>query len=190
MPVLAQEAANVLVAAIVKDLRDPEGLGRIRVTYPHLGETVSEYARLVSPMAGAERGIFFRPQPGDEVLVGFELGDSRRPYIIGSVWSTEDRPPSGANDQPEENNLRFIRSRSGHIFRFDDTPGQERMELIDKDGQRRVAIDSAGSEITIECDTGDINISALTGSVTIAAETITINATGTLTLKGATVAIN
>jgi uncharacterized protein involved in type VI secretion and phage assembly len=175
MPVLVQEAVNALVAAVVKDLRDPLGLGRIRVTFPHLGDEISEYARLVSPMAGAGRGAFFRPQPGDEVLVGFELGDPRRPYIIGSLWNTKDLPPEGANDQPEENNLRFIRSRSGHIFRFDDTPGRERVDLIDKDGVRRFSVLSAGNKAEIICERGDIVLSAPTGTISIEARSIRIN---------------
>jgi uncharacterized protein involved in type VI secretion and phage assembly len=190
MPVQAMEAVNALVAAVVKDLSDPEGLGRVRVTYPHLGDETSEYARLVSPMAGAERGMFFRPQPGDEVLVGFEFGDPRRPYIIGSVWSSADKPPPGANDKPDENNLRFFRSRSGQIIRFDDTPSNERIEIIDKDGARRVVVDSANNKIEVSCDQGDVDISAPSGTVTISAMNISIKATGSVTIKGATVGIN
>ena len=124
------------------------------------------------------------------MLVGFEFGDPRRPYIIGSVWSSADKPPPGANDKPDENNLRFIRSRSGHIIRLDDTPGSERIEIIDKDGARRVVIDSPKGKIEVSCDRGDVDISAPSGTVTISAMNISIKATGSVAIKGATVGIN
>lgn len=190
MPVQASEAVNAMVAAVVKDLKDPQGLGRIRVTYPHLDDEVSEYARLVSPMAGAERGVFFRPQPGDEVLVGFEFGDPRRPYILGSLWNTVDKPPPGANEKPEENNLRFICSRSGHIIRLDDTPHNEQIEIIAKGGQQRIVIDAANNQIHILCDKGDVEIAAPTGTLTLRGKEVSINATGKVAIKGSQVGIN
>ena len=84
---------STLVAAVVDDLDDPEGLGRVRVRFPHLDQEMSNWARLVSPGAGHERGNFFRPERGDEVVVGFEHDDPRRPYVFGGVWSVPDPPP-------------------------------------------------------------------------------------------------
>ena len=187
---------NGIIIGIVDDLKDPENLGRVRVTYPVLEDQLSDWARLVSLMAGKERGAFFRPEVGDEVLVAFEQGDPRRPYILGGVWSTPDPPPPD-DGKPEENNWRFFRSRSGHVFKLDDTQGAERVEIIDKDETHKIIIDTAGDKIQILCDSGDVEVTAA-GKVDVkAAEVIvkadgamTLEAGGTMTIKGATVNIN
>ena len=70
---------------------DPAGLGRVRVKYPALGDdTEGWWARIAAIAAGDERGVLMMPQPGDEVLVGFEHGDPRRPYVLGVVWNAKD----------------------------------------------------------------------------------------------------
>jgi uncharacterized protein involved in type VI secretion and phage assembly len=169
----------------------------VRVQFPTLDDQESNWARLVTPMAGKERGLFLRPEVGDEVLCAFELGDPRRPYILGSLWSKVDPPPPDDGDAGQ-NNWRFIRSRSGHIVRLDDTAGAEKIEIIGKDEQRRVVIDVAGQKIQIVCDSGDVEVSAPAGTVKVdgltvevkAAGNMSLEATGALTIKGATVSIN
>lgn len=79
-------------------------------------------ARLASPMAGGSRGMYFAPEDGDEVVVGFECGDINRPVVLGALWNDEHEPPSQA-DQSTSNNKRTIVSRAGHEITFDDTPG-------------------------------------------------------------------
>jgi uncharacterized protein involved in type VI secretion and phage assembly len=191
------QQSNGMVIALVKDLDDPDRLGRIRVTYPHQNDELSYWARLVTPMAGPDCGVFFRPEVGDEVLMGFEHGDPRRPYVLGSLWSKVDQPPPD-DGKPTENNWRFIKSRSGHIVKLDDTQGAEKIEMIDKDGARKVIIDSAARKIQVICDTGDVEVQAGAGSVKVEATTVevkatgnmTLEASGTMTIKGATVNIN
>jgi len=188
---------NGVVIGIVTDLEDEEGLGRVKVRYPTLDDQQSDWARLVVPMAGANRGTFFRPEKDDEVLVAFELGNPRRPYILGSLWSRPDKPPRD-DGKPKENNWRFIQSRSGHRILLDDTRDKERIEIQDKDGTRRVLIDSAAGKIRIVCDAGDVEVEAPSGAVKVQAATVEIKASGTmaieaggaLTIKGATVNIN
>jgi len=178
-----ENETNGIVIGLVSTLDDDASLGRIKVRYPHLGDVESDWARLSSPMAGPQRGTFFRPEVGDEVLVAFEHGDPRRPYILGSLWSQADQPPPDDGDKTA-NNWRFIRSRSGHIILLDDTPGKEKIELIDKDGKRRVTIDSASSKITVICEIGDVDIKAPAGKITIEAQEISVKATTTLSLEG------
>jgi uncharacterized protein involved in type VI secretion and phage assembly len=188
---------NGIVIALVTDLDDPEGLGRVRVRYPHLDDQLSNWARLVAPMAGKNRGVFLRPDVDDEVLVAFELGDPRRPYVLGSLWSKVDTPPPD-DGQPTRNNWRFVTSRSGHVLRFDDTAGAEKVEIVDKAGTHRLVLDAAGDRIQITCDAGDLEITAPAGKASISAQQIEIKATadltvqagGQLTIKGATVNIN
>jgi uncharacterized protein involved in type VI secretion and phage assembly len=169
---------NGIVIGIVTNLKDEDNLARVRVNFPHLG-TESFLARLVSPMAGPERGVFFRPEVGDEVLVAFLHGDSRFPYILGSLWSNADKPPAEVGDA-EKNDIRLIKSRSGHLFIFDDTNGEEKIALIDKDGKRKVTIDSANSKIQVICEQGDVEVSAASGSVKVDATTVEVKATGNI----------
>src|SRR5215212_313772 len=102
-----EKTTNGIVIGLVIDLKDEENIGRVKVKYPHLEDQPSDWARLASPMAGNKRGTFFRPEVGDEVLVAFEHGEPRRPYIIGALWSKVDPPPPDDGDT-EKNNWRFI----------------------------------------------------------------------------------
>lgn len=179
---MAQNGSNGIVIGVVIDLEDPEGLGRVRVRYPHLGDKPSDWARLASPMAGDRRGFFFRPEVEDEVLVAFEHCDPRRPYVLGALWSQADPPPP--EDGPAgENNWRFIQSRSGHIILLDDTAGSEKIELIDKDGLRRVKIDSASGDIEVTSSQGNIQVKAEAGEVKIDGVNVVVQAQASLTLQ-------
>jgi uncharacterized protein involved in type VI secretion and phage assembly len=194
---MVRNSISDLVAAVVQDLEDPDSFGRVKVGFPMLGDVKSAWARLVSPMAGKERGLFLRPEVGDEVLVGFEAGDLRRPVILGSLWNQQDPPPESGD--AAANNIRFIRSRSGHALRFDDTSGGEKIEIVGKDEKRRIVIDCSGSKIRIECDEGDIEITAKgnvaiesqadvsikasLGKFSASAKEVELSATGNLALK-------
>jgi len=188
---------NGILVGIVTDLKDPEGLGRVRVRFPYLGDQQSSWAKISTPMAGKNRGFFFRPEVDDELLVAFEMGDPRRPYVLGALWSKTDTPPSD-DGKAEKNNWRFIRSRSGHILKFDDTKGSERIEIIEKDGKHTIVIDSSGDKIQILCDSGNVEIRASAGKVQIdageaeikASGNMTLQAGGQMTIKGSVVNIN
>src|SRR5947209_79025 len=66
--------------AIVTNNSDPEGLARVKVALPWMGEAAeSDWARVVTPMAGPERGAYFLPEVDDEVLVAFEQGSPAAP---------------------------------------------------------------------------------------------------------------
>jgi uncharacterized protein involved in type VI secretion and phage assembly len=186
-----------LLVGVVSDLNDPERLGRVKVTFPELGNVSSDWAGLATLMAGKDRGSVFRPEKGDEVIVGFLQGDMRAPYVLGGVWNKPDPPPDGG-DKPADNNLRFIKSRSGHIVRFDDTPGKEKLELIDKNGTLKVTLDSANKRVEVRADQGDVEVHAPNGAIRLSGKDIEVHATNTLsltaggatTISGKTVDIN
>jgi uncharacterized protein involved in type VI secretion and phage assembly len=192
-----KQRENGILIGTVMDLNDPEKLVRVKVKLVQYNDEQSCWARLVTPMGGAKRGVYFRPEVGDEVLVAFENGDPRRAYILGALWSQVDSPPPD-DGKPVDNNWRFITSRSGHILRFDDTKGAEKIELIDKDGARKIVIDTSGKKIQITCDSGDIEVKSPSGSIKIEAKSIEIKASadmsieagGPLKIKGAKVDIN
>ena len=73
---------------------DTDKLGRVKVKYPTLSDSdESTWARVATPGGGVQRGLQWIPEVGDEVLVGFELGDKTRPMILGGLWSRKDKPP-------------------------------------------------------------------------------------------------
>ena len=99
--------------ALVSDVKDPDGMGRVKVKLPWLSpDDESNWARIASPMAGNDRGLFLLPEVDDEVLVCFEQGDVRVPYILGGLWNGKDAPPE-TMDGAGNNYLKVLRSRNG-----------------------------------------------------------------------------
>lgn len=176
-----------VVTGIVTDNKDPDKLGRVKVKIPRLStDDESNWARVVSLMAGKEKGIFFLPEVDDEVLVTFEYGDINMPYVIGSLWNGKDTPPLTNDDG--ENNIRLIKSRSGHIIRLDDTDGKEKIEIMDKSEKNMIVIDTKEKKISVTSEK-DIEILAPDGKVTIKAKEIEILAPdGKVTIDGKEVA--
>ena len=92
-PAGAKSWGNSVVIGIVTQNEDPNGLGRVRVKYPALGDdTEGWWARIAAPSAGKDRGLLMMPVVGDEVLVAFEHDDVHRPYVIGALWNGKDMP--------------------------------------------------------------------------------------------------
>lgn len=193
-----------VAVAVVTNNKDPEGKGRIKVKYPWRdSEDESFWARFLTFMAGNEWGGFFLPEVNDEVLVAFENGEIDSPYIIGSVWSEKIKPPE--TNQDGKNNLRFIKSRSGHKIVLDDKDGNEKIEIVDKSGKNLITIDTKNNTITIASDK-DIQIKAPQGKISLeatdlefkstaatkieAGANMDLKATGNNTIKGAMVMIN
>jgi len=193
---------NGVVTGIVTDNRDPEGLGRVKVRYPWLSEdNESDWTKVMSFMSGNERGGFFLPEVNDEILVAFEHGDINYPYVLGALWNSQDKPPETNSDR--QNNIRKIRSRSGHelIFNDDNAARQEKIEIHTNAGHRIVLDDSTGREkieiidktennkMTIDSVQNSINIES-TMQLKIKAQMIEIEAGGMMTIKaGATITI-
>ena len=77
-----------VVVGVVTNNQDPDGLGRVKVKFPWLSDAdESSWARIAAPMAGKERGLYFLPEVDDEVLVIFEHGDLRFPFVPGALWN-------------------------------------------------------------------------------------------------------
>jgi uncharacterized protein involved in type VI secretion and phage assembly len=160
--------AGVAVAKVTNN-EDPEGLGRVKVTYPFRdAEDESYWARIATEMASKEYGTFFLPEVGDEVLVAFEDGNIRYPYVVGSLYTGKKKPPQTNKDG--KNNVREIKSRSGHVLDFDDTSGEEKVKIETKAGHTITLDDKSGSEkISIEDKSGSntITMDSAKGEVSI-----------------------
>jgi uncharacterized protein involved in type VI secretion and phage assembly len=148
-----------VTVGIVTNNQDPENLGRVKVKYPWLSEDAeSHWARVLTPMAGKDRGIYFLPEVDDEVLLAFEQGDINFPYILGALWNGKDKPP--AKNEDGKNNQKMIKSRSGHQIILDDTEGKEKIIIQDKTGKNQIVIDSKENKMDIKVEK-DLTIETL-----------------------------
>jgi len=182
-----------IVVGIVSSNNDEENLGRIKVTFPwHSDVNESDWIRVSNPMAGNGRGNLFIPEVGEEVICGFIHGDINRPICLGSLYGIENKPPIETNDG--KNNIKRIKTRSGHTITlndkssnesisiqsksghsvtFDDAVGREKIIVKDKNGQNTIEIDSLANSISIN--------SAL--NLDLKATNINIHATGIMNIK-------
>lgn len=180
--------------AVVNDIKDPDGGGRVKVTLPWAPDTGGDryevWARLATLMGGKNRGSWFIPDVDDEVLVVFEGGDVRRPYVIGGLWNGKDTPPESM-DGGGRNFKKVLRSRNGVKVTLDDsdgreqfiaeTPGGQKITLKDGPGSIELA-DSNGNSLKMEASGITLTTSA---SLTMNASTVTVNASS-VTVTGAT----
>lgn len=138
--------------AVVTDGGDPEKGGRVRV---RLESGQEGWAELATLLAGDGYGTWFHPEPGDEVLVAFEGGDPRRPYVLGALWGKGDRPPAAAAT------VKTIRTRCGATITIDDARCAIHVEA--PGGVRLVTssrLEAASSQMQV--DTGLFRVNAPT----------------------------
>lgn len=131
--------------AIVTDVVDPDSLGRIQVSLPWLGSDGSDvraWATLLTPYADDDQGFEALPSVDTQVVVAFEAGDARRPYIVGSCWNGKEKLPQAA---AKPNDKRLLKTRSGSLLEFDDTAGAAKVTVSMKSGHKFVLDDSAQS---------------------------------------------
>lgn len=170
--------------ALVTDNDDPEALGRVRLKFPTFDEDYeSDWARVVQLGAGPASGAVFLPEVNDEVLVGFESGDIRRPYVIGGLWNGQDTPPLGDAlfDAGRVIRRGFV-SRAGHRFVFFDDAGKSGIGLLTADDGIRIALNETDSHLAMRSG-GSTSI--VSGDIELSSDgDITIKAGGTLTLEG------
>ena len=183
-----------LVIGLVTNIQDPESLGRVRVQFPTLGDNIEGiWARVALPGAGPDAGFSFMPQIDDEVVVGFEHGDTRRPVVLGALHNAVDKPHANMRGQQDGGSLVVYGRQDAEIDL------QKQLVIHAKDamtvkidgggsGQGDIKHESAGA---FELEAGTTMKIESTGELTIKSSAgITVDATGTLTLKGAMVDIS
>jgi phage protein D len=196
-----------LVCAIVDDIGDQGNHARVRLTLPWLATDVStDWAPVVQFGAGKRSGAMFLPEVGDEVLVGFEFGDPRRPYVLGGLVTEKSKYDlggtavmQGAGGADSSVARRGFVSASGNRLVFHDEmgedpkPQQSQIALGTADGLFGLAVDvvqgsleltcaptDPAGQLTIKCgQAGTINIQTGQGG------TVTIDGGDSLTLKSA-----
>jgi uncharacterized protein involved in type VI secretion and phage assembly len=171
--------------AIVTDSADPESLGRVEVHFPWLGgadRDLRAWATLCSSYAYDDQTPMVLPEVGSQVVVAFEAGDLRRPYILGAAWNSTaaqpERRPSG------DDHLRVLKTRSGSRLEFDDAGDNPKITLVTPQGYRVVLDDSArkasvstasGHEVTLDDTVERVDVVHASGcTVTLSTTSVTI----------------
>jgi uncharacterized protein involved in type VI secretion and phage assembly len=177
------ERAYGVYPALVSNIVDPDGLGRVEVALPKSAASSAErvWARLATLMAGPKSGTWFVPSVGDEVLVCFEAGDPRKPYVVGSLWNRTNPPPETI-DAAGANDVKAIHSANGITIALDDQDGHEALVLRTPGGQKLTlsdgpprikAKDANGNSVVLE--PAGITVTAA-AKVTVTASEATISA--------------
>lgn len=168
---------------------DPDGQTRIQVDVPTIGtEGEGIWARLAAGYATDKAGIFFVPEVGDEVILGFINGNPSFPIVLGSLYSGKHTPPYAA-DAPNtykaivtKNQLKITLNDADKIITIE-TPGKHVVTLSDKD-QTVTIVDSNKNKMEFSSSgmlfdsPGDITIKAA-GNVNITAGTAMTAKAGT-----------
>jgi uncharacterized protein involved in type VI secretion and phage assembly len=195
-----------LVCGIVTNNNDPDTRGRVKVSLPWLSPAYeSDWARVAQFGAGKKSGALFTPEVGDEVLVGFEFGDPRRPYVLGGLRNANTEFDLGGDAVKTSGmSAQVVRrgfvSGAGNRLVFADelppplSPGppiRSAFALQTGDESMGIAIDQTGGSLKITCEptsaTGAVEITCGPGgSIAIkagAGGSITIDGGSTLELK-------
>ncbi len=200
------------LVGIVTDNQDRKGLGRVKVKFPTLTPKndstahSSYWARVVSIGAGADQGFDCLPEINDEVLVAFEHGDIHRPYIIGSVWNGNDKPPTTVKDATDKSGiaikktsnaiqkdsvdkgkvrLRTFKTRTGHVLQF--------VESDKGASNAGIYIEtSKGHKIRLDDSTGSIEIQTKGGQSVCLEDSgeISIQSKGSINLQPVSKTVN
>ena len=186
-----------VVPGVVTDVNDPQMLGRVKVALPWLSDTyTSTWARTVQLGAGKDRGWMVLPEVGDEVLVAFEQGDARTPYVLGGLHNGVDTPKVHAPDLVDGGtgavNRRSMVSRLGHrIDLLDETGGDDGVLVESGDAALSLRLDGTKTAVTVHSDgtvviegTKGITVDAASADLALKAGRISLTATSGVTVDG------
>jgi uncharacterized protein involved in type VI secretion and phage assembly len=175
-PAPVERWGGSVVVGIVTQNSDPDNMGRVRVRYPALGDDIEGWwARIAAPAAGNERGLLMMPVAGDEVLVAFEHGDVRRPYVLGALWNGTDTPGTD-----------LVQTDGSFALRSDHRIGVHAADAITFETSSDVTVTADGK--VEQKATGDASVEGQNVNIK-ANSSLTIEATGDLTIKGASITV-
>jgi type VI secretion system secreted protein VgrG len=132
-------------SAIVTDNNDPDGLGRVRVRFHWMKPSEkTPWIRITSPHAGGEKGHFFIPEIDEEAIICFEGDSAVKPFVNGTVYHGNAKTGFGSS----ENDLKVIRTRSGHTIELNDANGGTSI-IIKDNGGNIITMDTKGHNMTL-----------------------------------------
>lgn len=179
VPVHALTAAYL---ARVTDVNDPASLARVKVELYSTDTTADAavWARVAVPFAGGNRGAFFIPQVGDEVLVVHVNGDARAPIVVGSLWNGADSPPESISGRVDRWTITGKAGTKISIIEESDATAKIRCETpngvtltMTDEGGGKVEVVCAGN--TIKIDTSGVSVQAAS-KVSVQAANVEVSA--------------
>jgi Rhs element Vgr protein len=170
---------------------DPEKEFRVKVRFPVLGkDQPALWARLATPDAGKGRGYFFRPEKGDEVVLGFFNEDPRQPVVIGALFGSTNTPPKGFETLSDKNETKGFVSKMGTKIVFADTDSNKAALQIETASGNKIVLDDGAKSITLTDQHGN-SIALDENGVTVkSAKDFTLEASGKVKIKGSAVDVN
>ena len=173
-------AVNGLQIGVVTQLEnDPDGEDRIQVRLPIINaEAQGMWARVASLDAGKNRGFFFRPEIGDEVIVGFLNDDPRNPVVLGMLNSSINPAPLQAEDA---NNIKAYVSRSELKLTFDD---DKKSIMLETPGGRNIFMDDKSKVIQLKDGNGNEIIMDDNGITLKSSKKINLKTNDDISLEG------
>jgi Rhs element Vgr protein len=150
--------------AVVMDNIDPESLGRIRVQFLWQKEQndnnmMTPWIRIAQPHGGDNKGFYFIPEVGEEVMVGFENGNAEKPYVVGTLYQGEQRPGKNWHND-NSNDIKAIRTRNGHTIEIHDEGEDGFIRIYDNDKENYILTFSTDDKLIKLESTGNIELHA------------------------------
>ncbi len=159
------------IAIVKENVEDPDNLGRIKVNFKWQKDgQMTPWIRCMTTHAGADKGIYFIPELEEDVLIGFENGDPERPYVLGSMYHSQQTP---AYFKDPNNYMKAIRTVSENEIHLYDEPDKERIKIFNKSSQNEIVLSLDGS--------GKIRIKTK-GLLEMQATDITMNASNNMSV--------
>ncbi|MEO0044636.1 MAG: hypothetical protein RL329_4085, partial [Bacteroidota bacterium] len=115
------------VAEVIK-VDDDKKLGRVKVKFRWQKEADDKtlpWIRVASPYTGANKGIYFLPEVGDQVLVSFEQQHPEKPFVLSGFYHHEAKP----EHHHPQNDLKGIKTRGQNSILFNDKAKSESIEI-------------------------------------------------------------
>lgn len=194
-PITGDRRFYGVVEAIVKEVNDEKGRGRVKVRLPWFDPNeLTDWIRIANPFAGSGHGSTWIPEKDAEVLVGFVHGDMRFPVVLGCLYNAQDKPPSARTDKV---NQKMFRTKAGHEVTLDDSPDTLGVLVRTKAGHQ-IHLDDAKNELTLSIADGPSITLAQQGgtivlkatSITLDAQSLTLKASDSLTASGHPIRLN
>ena len=185
-------ASSGIVVGVVTNNNDPEQRGRVRVKYPSLSDKEeSAWAPVATAASGNARGLLMLPQPDEEVVIGFEHGDSRRPIVLGSTFNGKDKPGPDLL-QNRDGSFAVLSNEKIHQHSKKDfeIKSDQNMTVEIKQNEKTTVKGNSDHETTGSNKQKAQTFTVEAGSsMTVKGVSVTVEASAALTLKGATVDI-
>ena len=202
-----------LTLAKVTNIKDEENLNRIKcLPIGALDEEETDWCYVMTPMGGAERGLFLFPQVDDLVVLAWLDNDPHRPLVLGGFWNSETAPPFKIQDgkaqdyclktpnkieitlHDEDSKQKLtVKMPSGATMVLDDE--NKKISLQDEGGDNSLSMDLQGGEVTLKAKSkltlsaGDTKATLEQGgNISLEGKgNITLKANGKVALEGANV---